>query len=160
MQERKINNKKVLKATGIIGISIFDIFCLLLLFEVANSGNERCLWAYITVIIMMLSIDLFLGCVIHKVLKMEDEREKSGKTVNCKLSSGKYVEVMPVPESVPPRYYTFINSELPSVARFFAILDKDGNEVRIELKLNDHEEYHFFEHVEIEIFTSLYEIKE
>lgn len=161
MQERKDNDKKVIKITGIISILVYNLLCFFLLFKVATTrGNELHPIAYIMLITMMILSDVCLVFVYDKIKKALRKQEISEGFVKTKLSSDKYVEVMPISASVPSRYYTFIKSELPSIAKFFAILDKEGNGVRIEIKFNDHEEYHFFEYVYTESFSSNYEIKE
>jgi len=78
--------------------------------------------------------------------------------LKSKLSSDKYVEVIPTTE-VSARYYYFIKVELPSVAKFFAILNEEGTGARIMVKFNEYEKYHFFEYVRAEEFISRYKIK-
>ena len=115
---------------------------------------------YIVLIILILAVinsNYLVRFGLRKAFEIEEERKISKQIVEDQLSDNEFIQVFP--NEVPLRYCTFIKTEIPTFADFFAILGADYSGVKIYIKLKGDNTYHFLEHVDKEDFFTAYSIK-
>lgn len=167
MKERKENINRTVKNKVIKHLIIYDfiwfgvviILTLLpILFgeEPFNNGNYIPIIIIFLVIIFIMNVPVGWGLYFN--FSERDKLKQSKDLVKNVLSKDTYQEV--IPNKVLLRYCTFIKSELPALAKFFAVLSEDDKYVLILLKFDKYDGYKFLEAVEKEEFTEWYKIKE
>lgn len=158
MEERnkKVRNKVIV---NIIFVDLFLLGALMLAVpykQVINfSGIKRVIT--IVLVVFYLSAVIWGNIKLFKALIQEYNTEEKDKIlVQNNLSTERYVEVIPIQSD---EYENFILG-LTDIAKFYAVINDEEENVEIMVKFNNEEKYRLLEKIATEYFSYYYKLKQ
>lgn len=158
----KVKARKMVIFSDIIILAIW-IFSIVMTIGGEPINNKNAVIAIIFAHFMIAISCIVCMIVLHKkVLKVaiqsfieQEEMNDSKKTIQNKLSTDKYVEVLPIKADKHEDFILGITDR----AQIYAIINEKDNIISISIKFNDEEKLRHWENIYGEYFNKYYKIK-